>query len=153
MYIFGFILTEDVIIILMVYCYCWWWWRRRRWWCIHHFQIIIAIIWLTTLNARTRLLLGNLTVTHVLKTSLTFMELTGSVPSSQQSTFWVINKHSRNSCGPQNIHDVTHESQSTYTHLDLHTAYTRPSHLNPAGQIFTIQTISVRLQNSSRWWV
>jgi hypothetical protein len=119
--------------------------------CIHHSQIIIAIIWVTTPNARTRVLLGELTVTQIFKTSLTFMETTGSLPCSQQSTFWVINKHSRNSCGPQNIHDVTHESQSTYTRLDLHTAYICPSHLHPAGQIFSTQIISVRLQNSSRW--
>jgi len=120
--------------------------------CIHHSQIIIAIIWVTTLNARTTALLGKLTVTQAFKTSLTLMEPTGSIPYSQQSTFWVINKHSRNSCGPQNIHDVTHESRSTYIHLDLHTAYIWPSHLHPAGKIFNTQTIRVRLQNSSRWW-
>jgi tellurite resistance-related uncharacterized protein len=120
--------------------------------CIYHSQTIIAIIWVPTLNARTRVLLGKLTITQVFKTSLTFMEPTGSIPCSQQSTFWVINKYSRKSFGPQNIHDVTHESRCTYTHLHLHTAYICPSHLQLAGQIFSTQTISGRLQNSSRWW-
>jgi len=120
--------------------------------CIHYSQNIIVIVWNTTLNARTRALLEKLTVTQVFKTSLTFMEPVGSIPYSRQSTFWVITKHLRNSYGPKNIHDVTHESRSTYTHLDLHTAYIRPSHLHPAGQSFSTQTISVRLQNSSKWW-
>ena len=82
--------------------------------CIHYSQNIIAIVRNTTLNARIRVLLEKLTVTQVFKTSLTFMEPVGSIPCSRQSTFWVITKHLRNSCGPQNIHVVTHESRSTY---------------------------------------
>lgn len=120
--------------------------------CIRYSQNITAIFGTTTLNARTRVLFEKPTVTQVFKTSLTFIGPVGSIPCSRQSTLWVITKHLRNSCGPQNIHDVTHESRRTYTHMDLHTAYIRSSHLHPAGQSFSTQTISVRLQNSSWWW-